>query len=156
MPRIKGKPQLNKEQIVNAAIDLADRAGMGSLTMRRLATELDVRPMALYHYFEDKTALLHAVIDAVLSGCEAEATGSWTERVVSLCRSYREVAHRHPAVFMAAMNHEEIVQSDLVIAEGFLNALASGGIPPKTAVRGYNTLITFVTGFAECHPTPER
>ena len=148
MPRTKGRPPLTRVQIVRTAIDLIDQNGMEDLTMRRLATALEVRPMALYYYFEDKTALLRAVINTVLSECEVVSGEPWKEHVLSLCRSLREVALRHPAVFMTAMAHEENVPYDFVIAEAFLDALTSGGVQPEAAVRVYNTLITFVTGFA--------
>lgn len=148
MPRTKGQPPLTRDQIIRTAIELIDRNGLEEASMRRLAKALGVMPMALYYHFKDKGALLHAIIDAVFSECALDPGGSWIERLRSLCRSLRGVARRHPAIFMAAMVHEEHVDSDFVIAEAFLDALASGGLPADRAVRGYNTLVTYVSGFA--------
>ena len=148
MPRTKGQPPLTRDQIVRTAVGLIDRNGLEALSMRRLAKALGVMPMALYYHFKDKGALLYSIIDTVLSECAVSTEGSWIERVRSLCRSLRGVARRHPAIFTAAMAHEENVPSDFVIAEAFLDALASGGLPADRAVHGYNTLVTYVSGFA--------
>ena len=148
MPRTKGQAPLTRDRIVETAIELIDHQGQEQLSMRRLATALGVKPMALYYHFKDKEALIEAIIDAVLSECRTDPVGRWDERVRRLCLSIRDVARRHPTIFMAAMVNATIVTSDFVIAEAFLDALACGGLPPERAVRGYNALITYVSGFA--------
>ncbi len=148
MPRTKGQTPLTRERIVGTAVELIDRRGLEELSMRRLASALGVKPMALYYHFKDKEALIEAIVDAVLSECRTDPVGRWDERVRLLCLSIRDVARRHPTIFMAAMANVNIVPSDFVIAEAFLDALASGGLPPEEAVRGYNALITYVSGFA--------
>jgi AcrR family transcriptional regulator len=148
MPRTKGQAPLTREQIIRAAMQLVDDEGMEKLSMRRLADTLGVKPMTLYYYFEDKSALLYAIIDAVLAECVVASEDSWDNRLRSLCRSLRGVARRHPAIFVAAMSYEQTVPADFAIAEAFLDALSAGAVPPDKAVRGYHTLITFVTGFA--------
>ena len=55
---------LSREPIVAAALELVDRDGWDALSMRRLAVELDVWPMAIYRHFSDKEDLLAAVADA--------------------------------------------------------------------------------------------
>ncbi|KQY56164.1 hypothetical protein ASD11_17030 [Aeromicrobium sp. Root495] len=55
-----------RADVVDAALRILDAYGLPDLTMRRLATELDVRPSALYHHFSDKQTLLAAVADEVL------------------------------------------------------------------------------------------
>jgi len=56
----------SRADVVSAAHRVLDEYGLGDLTMRRLATELDVRPSALYHHFPGKQALLAAVADRIL------------------------------------------------------------------------------------------
>ncbi len=60
--------QLNREVILDAAFDILDAYGLGDLSMRRLARNLDVAPGALYWHFSGKQALLGAVADRILEG----------------------------------------------------------------------------------------
>lgn len=57
----------HREHIIGIALDLLDRYGLPDLTMRRLATELEVQPSALYWHFESKQDLLAAVSDQILA-----------------------------------------------------------------------------------------
>lgn len=57
----------DRPHIIGVALDLLDRYGLPDLTMRRLATELDVQPSALYWHFDSKQDLLAAVSDRILA-----------------------------------------------------------------------------------------
>src|SRR5258708_16290466 len=57
------RPSLSGEQIVAKAIELADRDGLGGLSMRRLADELGVTAMSLYGYVPSKAELLDVMAD---------------------------------------------------------------------------------------------
>lgn len=59
-----GRGRLTRPRVLAAAIDLADRQGLAALTMRRLAAELGVEPMALYRYASGKEALLDGMVEA--------------------------------------------------------------------------------------------
>ncbi|BDZ38098.1 putative transcriptional regulator, TetR family protein [Microbacterium suwonense] len=53
--------------MVDAALRLLDDVGLPDLSMRRLATELEVQPSALYWHFSSKQELLAAVADRILA-----------------------------------------------------------------------------------------
>ncbi len=55
--------RLSRERILDAALELVVDDGWNGLSMRRLAQELDVWPMAVYRYFRDKDELLDAVVE---------------------------------------------------------------------------------------------
>jgi AcrR family transcriptional regulator len=57
--------QLSQERIIDAALRVAKRVGFDRLTMRALAEELGVTPMAAYYYVSSKEQLLELVADAV-------------------------------------------------------------------------------------------
>jgi len=59
--------QLSEEAIVQAALRLARRVGAENISMRSIAAELGVSPMAIYYHVPNKGALLDLVVDAVLS-----------------------------------------------------------------------------------------
>lgn len=66
----------DREHIVGIALDLLDRYGLPDLTMRRLATELEVQPSALYWHFDSKQDLLAAVSDRILARIPAAEPGA--------------------------------------------------------------------------------
>ncbi len=62
MARKRGRPEaVDRPTLIAAALRLIDSGGIGALTMRRLATDLDVSPMAPYRHAENKEALLRMV-----------------------------------------------------------------------------------------------
>src|ERR1700759_1366585 len=65
-PPPRAPPQLSRDRVVGAAVELADRQPAGEITMRALATELGVRsPMALYRYVGSKDGLADLMTDQV-------------------------------------------------------------------------------------------
>src|SRR5215469_5272078 len=58
--------QLTRQQVVTSAVELADRDGIESISMRRLAQELGVEAMSLYTHVRNKEDLLDAIADAVI------------------------------------------------------------------------------------------
>ena len=63
---------------MGAAVALADRRGLGALTMRALARELGTAPKTLYHHVEDKDDILDAIVDSVFAEIDLPpAGGDW-------------------------------------------------------------------------------
>jgi AcrR family transcriptional regulator len=58
---------LNRQRIVRTAVALADEGGVDSISMRKIAEELDVVPMALYRHVANKDEMLDAMVDAVVA-----------------------------------------------------------------------------------------
>ena len=64
-PPVADKIPMSRERVLRAAIDFADRQGIESLTMRKLAGELGVEAMTLYYYVTNKNDLLEGMTDVV-------------------------------------------------------------------------------------------
>src|SRR5687768_5420720 len=95
----RARAGLTRELIVEAAIDVVDGWGVDGLTMRRLGAELGVDPMAVYGYFENKAALLDAVVEheaSRLRELDTVPPEDPTEAIVHISRYYREVLLEHP------------------------------------------------------------
>lgn len=74
--------QLSQDRIVAAALEVAKRVGFDRLTMRALADELGVTPMAAYYYVSSKDQLLELVADAVASNAKPLPPNlSWDEEL---------------------------------------------------------------------------
>jgi AcrR family transcriptional regulator len=94
---------LSIDQIVEAAIVVADAEGLTAVTMRRVARALGVVPMTLYTYVPGKAELLDLMLDALYSqmgqaGAEASdvAAGPWRQRLEAIARANRTLFKAHP------------------------------------------------------------
>lgn len=92
------QPSLNLEQIVRAAIELADTEGTQALSMRRLAAKLGAGTMSLYWYIASKEDLFDLLIDAGIGEVELPAypTGNWRADLFDLAQQTWAALLRHP------------------------------------------------------------
>jgi TetR/AcrR family tetracycline transcriptional repressor len=92
--------RLTKAAVAGRALRLADEEGLEAVTVRRLAKELGVTPMALYWHFKNKDELLLGVVDHALSQIRADAGSGdpWPKRLRSLFETVISVMREHPAL----------------------------------------------------------
>lgn len=91
--------RLTRDDIAAAALRIVDAEGFDALSMRRLASELDVGTMSLYHYIHNKDELLLLLSDAVMGEIvvpEDEFTGDWRARLLAIAERTRATLMRHP------------------------------------------------------------
>ncbi|MFQ1004329.1 TetR/AcrR family transcriptional regulator C-terminal domain-containing protein [Modestobacter sp. SSW1-42] len=114
---------LTRDRVLAAAVDLADAGGIESLSMRRLAQELGVVPMALYKHVSDKDDLLDGMVDAVLGEVEQPDPGpGWRAAVRDRVLSARRAVLRHPWARRAIESRTR--RTPVVL--GHMEALAAG------------------------------
>jgi AcrR family transcriptional regulator len=91
---------LGRQEIVDAAMGVTKAEGLDGLTMRALAAELGVTPMAMYHHVPNKAALLQLVADAVIEEVEIPPpeVGPWEARLAALARELRTRLAAFPGV----------------------------------------------------------
>jgi len=91
------RAQLTRQRVVAAAVELADRDGIDSISMRRLAQELGVEAMSLYTHVRNKDDLLDGMVDAVISEIPLSADGvDWKSALRQRALAARRVVLRHP------------------------------------------------------------
>ena len=96
------KPRLGRSEIASAAIRIADADGLEAVSMRRLAADLDVGTMTLYHYVHTKVELLAIMVDAlageVVLPSGEDVPSDWRAAVTTIACRTRDVMRRHPWV----------------------------------------------------------
>ncbi|MFG2514723.1 TetR family transcriptional regulator [Streptomyces sp. NPDC048584] len=93
----RARTPLSKERVLDAAVALADEGGVDALSMRRIAQELGVVPMALYKHVANKNELLDGMIDALVGEIDPPAADADWKTVVRLrVLSARRMLLRHP------------------------------------------------------------
>lgn len=92
------RPSLSGEQIVTKATELADRDGLGGLSMRRLADELGVTAMSLYGYVPSKAELLDVIADRAYGEIitRGDPAVAWQTRLTALARQHWSLLLSHP------------------------------------------------------------
>jgi len=89
--------RLSRDRVLRAAVALADTAGIESLSMRKLAQELGVVPMALYKHVANKEELLDGMVDVVVGEIDPPVPGTgWRSAVRQRILSARQALLRHP------------------------------------------------------------
>src|ERR1700744_2099374 len=87
---------LSRTRVLQAAVALADEAGLQGFSMRGLAQELGVVPMALYKHVANKEELLDGMVDIVFSEMQAPSPGEdWRSGLRRRALSAREALKRH-------------------------------------------------------------
>jgi AcrR family transcriptional regulator len=81
---------------VVAAVEVADRDGIESISMRRLAQELGVEAMSLYTHVRNKEDLLDGMVDAVIGAIPIAGDGSWKDELRQMMLAARGVMLLHP------------------------------------------------------------
>jgi AcrR family transcriptional regulator len=142
---------LTPDQIIEAAVRIADiEADLDQLTVRRLASELEVGTMTLYSYFRGKDAILDGMADYVLGRMPLPDTPDDTpaEAIRTVARAFLTMMREHPSV--VRLFSTRVTDSPTALRgamEAVLDRLMAAGIPGPIAVRCYGFLITFAIGF---------
>lgn len=140
-------PPLSRPRIVRAALRLVDEKGLPAMTMRALATELEVSPMALYNHVRDKDELVDLMVDLMLGEVDTSATeGDWLTRLRALVRSYHQALAAHHQLARAYSGRVRIGPHGLSIMERAIGLLLEGGFSPPEASDAFFALFTYTAG----------
>src|SRR5258706_10592647 len=95
-----GTDRLSRATVAEHALKLADAEGLDSVTIRRLAQELGVTPMALYWHFKNKDELLLGLVDHVLAGVKAtrDPADPWLRQLRAMVESLVTLMREHPSL----------------------------------------------------------
>jgi AcrR family transcriptional regulator len=140
---------LSRDGVVVAALAIADRDGIGALTMRALATELGVKPMSVYHYVRDKDEILDALVDAVFAEVEPIAPERpWRDALAGRTRSMRAVLRRHPWAIGLMESRVNAGPASLAHHDAVLGVMRRAGFTVEAAAQSYALLDSYAYGFA--------
>ena len=94
------RPALSRDAVVARALEIGTTEGLEAVSLRRVAQELGVTPMALYRHVRDKQDLINAMTEAVLEGIDATAgfrpDMAWTEQMRVAIDNYKEQLDARP------------------------------------------------------------
>lgn len=146
--------RISRERIIDAAIAAADNDGLAAVTMRRLAADLQVEAMSLYHYLRSRDELLEAIIEQLLQPLCDEPTvrHDWQDYLRWLARVTRGIARRHPRLFPLVATSNPAAPwvrpplRSLDVIEDFLSTLRRHGFSAEQTVLAYRSFTSFLLG----------
>ncbi|MDX6440179.1 MAG: hypothetical protein QOF45_2762 [Gaiellaceae bacterium] len=146
-PNPEPRTPLSKDRVLRTAIALADEHGIESLTMRKLAQELEVEAMSLYHYVAKKDDLLAGVVDIVLMEIELPAkSAGWKAAIREIAISAHDALTRHPWACKLMLGMKGVSPARLRYMESLLATLREAGFSPDLTYHAYHALDSHIMG----------
>jgi AcrR family transcriptional regulator len=139
---------LDRATVVAAALELADREGLGGVTMARVAAELGSSAMSLYRHVRDKDELLEAIAELALTDVPALAQDRrlWRVRLEEFAMGVRQAALRHPAVVEVSIAHGVYGPAATAVGLDCMALLQEAGLERDAAIRGFMALRNYMLG----------
>jgi len=147
--RAKTRAPLSRERVLRAAITLADKGGIESLTMRKLGQALGVEAMSLYRHVANRGEILDGIVEEVIGEIELPAKGAdWKMAMRRRAISAHEVILRHPWASTLIESRVLLSPAMLRYSDAIIGSLREGGFPLQTTYRALFLLDSYVYGFA--------
>jgi AcrR family transcriptional regulator len=147
-PRDTPRQRLSRARVLEAAVELADTIGLEAFSMRGLAQELGVVPMALYKHFGNKDELLDEMVDIVFDEMQFPAADEdWRSMLRRRAITAREALNRHSwAIGLMESRHPG--PANLRHHNATMGCLREAGFSFEMAIHAYSVQDAYIYGFA--------
>lgn len=136
--------------MIEAARQVMDAEGLEAVTMRRIAREVGVEAMSLYHHVEDKEDILDGICERVMADFEfPELTDDWRENCRRGARAWRRLLQQHPNVMVLFAEQRGPIRSidSMRPTEFALNVLRSSGLSDRDTAQAFHAFGGYIQGF---------
>lgn len=149
-PGAERRPPLNRERVLEAAVRLADRDGIGSISMRRLGQELGIEAMSLYTHVRGKDDLLDGMVDVVVGEIPMGGDGrDWKASLRRVVLAARDVVLRHPWAPPIIETRVTPGPVTLRYLDGVLGILRGGGLSVELTHHALHVMGSRLLGFTQ-------
>jgi AcrR family transcriptional regulator len=141
---------LSRDRVLRAAIALTDDIGIESLSMRKLAQELGVVPMALYKHVANKDELLDGMVDVVVGEIDPPNDGTgWKQAVRQRILSARRTMLRHPWASRAIETRQAPTPAVLTYLDSVIGMFRTGGFSVDLTHHVMHAMGSRILGFTQ-------
>jgi AcrR family transcriptional regulator len=142
------RPPLSREQIVRAAVELADASGLESVSTRNVAARLSVAAASLYWHVPSKGDLHELMFDAIIPEIALPPAGAgWRDALRAIARSTRTLFQRHPWAILLGVQ-PGLGPNNQRYAQAALAALSDAVTDPGQQVEVLALVNNYLFGFA--------
>jgi AcrR family transcriptional regulator len=147
--RVEPRSRLSRERVLHAAMAHADEGGLEALTMRKVAEELGVAPMALYRHVANRDDLVDGMVDIIFSEIELPAAGAdWKTAMRDRAISVRDAMLRHRWAIGLLESRTNPGPANLRHHDAVIGCLRAAGFDMAMAAHAYSLLDSYIYGFA--------
>jgi AcrR family transcriptional regulator len=137
---------LSRDSIIDAAFGIVDSEGAAALSARRLARELKVEAMSLYHHLPNMDAVLDLLVERLLSQCLTPLMGAIpvtpdrrdgtkiVSQLTPMAHTFLALAAQHPHIFLLAVSRPWVTPAALSLMQTSVNTFQSAGATPSQAL----------------------
>jgi AcrR family transcriptional regulator len=148
--RARPRAPLSRERVLRAAVALADQGGVDALSMRKLAQELGVVPMALYKHVANKDELLDGMIDVVVGEIDPPAAGTdWKTAIRRRVLSARGALLRHPWASRVIESRTTPTPTVLAYMDSMIGIFRAGGFSVDLTHHAVHAMGSRLLGFTQ-------
>jgi AcrR family transcriptional regulator len=148
--RSRTREPLSRERILQAAVALADQGGVESLSMRRIAQQLGVVPMALYKHVANKDELLDGLVDVVIGEIDPPLERvDWKTAVRERILSARRSLLRHPWASQVIESRAEPTPTIIGYIDSMMGLFLSGGFSVDLMHHTMHVMGSRILGFSQ-------
>src|ERR687895_635028 len=143
------KPRVSREQVLDAALAIADEGGLAAVTMANVGARLGVEAMSLYRHIGNKEGMLDGLIDRVFAEIAVPADApDWREALRRRAVSAHAALQRHPWAIGLMESRAQPGPATLGHHDAMVAILFRAGFEGRGATRVYNLLDSYIYGFA--------
>ena len=147
---VRSREPLTRDRVIEAALMVMDEEGLEAVSMRRVAREVGVEAMSLYHHVEDKEDLLDGICEHVMSEFDfPEPVDDWAENCRRGARAWRRLLQAHPAVMRLFVEQRGPVRSidSMRPMEYALGILQASGLSDRDTAQAFHAFGGYIQGF---------
>ena len=147
-PRRRPKPTLNREVVIEAALDLIDSEGVAALNLRKLAGRMGISAMTPYHYFEDKADLLAAMVGYAMAPLASDLDPNlrWDKQIDAAMRDLHGTHMRHPGVVELVIAESDTLRLD-EFRQSLITTLQNAGLSRGRSADVLRSLTSYILGY---------
>jgi AcrR family transcriptional regulator len=138
-----------RQEILEAALAIADERGLAAVTMRAVAERVGVTSMALYPHIGDKDGLLDGMLGQLLSQLPMPPPGGdWQSRLAALGRAVRALSRQHPGATTLVFARPSVTPDAVRVVDAIYELLLAAGVPAAEVPRIERLVSTTILGYA--------
>lgn len=143
----EARAPLSKDLVLQAAVRFADKEGVASLSMRKLADKLGVKAMSLYHHVANKNELLDGMVDLVFSEIALPTANDWKSAMRQRALSAREALLRHAWAVGLMDSRANPGPATLDHHNAVIGCLREAGFSIAMAAHAFSVIDSYIYGF---------
>ncbi|MDH3295943.1 MAG: TetR/AcrR family transcriptional regulator C-terminal domain-containing protein [Acidimicrobiia bacterium] len=139
--------RVNRARVLDTALRIVNERGADGLTMRALATELDIEAPSLYKHVKSKDEILDGICELVYGQVTVdELPDEWHERMKVYARAFRTALLDNRNAVCILSTRPVATERSMLLVEISLIEFVRGGVDAETGRQLLNIIVSFIIG----------